>query len=268
MEYNCKVIEYEDSYHIQFYDKTLQREDNKENIMKEEIIEDKQYIQEELPIKERTKEEEYHCLKVSQNRSKNNLYRIARSNNWDLFITLTFDREKVDSSNYDEVVKKVKKFLNNLRSRGSPDLKYLLVPEFHKDGIHFHFHGLLANADSLILTDSGHTDYIGNKIYNIDNWHFGFTTATIVKDSARVSSYIGKYISKDMLNTLKNKHRYYASKNCNIQEENFYMMHFEDIMEQFADDIDYMKTVRVPISGQRIKYIEVKKRKNNNVERK
>ena len=33
-----------------------------------------------------------HCLQVSCNRSKNNLFRIARSNNCDIFATFTFKK--------------------------------------------------------------------------------------------------------------------------------------------------------------------------------
>ena len=43
------------------------------------------------------------------NRAKNKIYRIARSNNWDWFITLTFDRTKTDASDYDTVINKLQK---------------------------------------------------------------------------------------------------------------------------------------------------------------
>lgn len=261
MQYNCKVIDYGDTFHVQFYSRNIEREDNKDINLREDIINDSQFEQQE--IIERSEEEKARCIKVSQNRSKNNLYKIARSNKWDYFITLTFDRNKVDSSNYQLVQKKLKTYMSNLRRR-NPDLKYLFVPEFHKDGIHYHFHGLLANCNDLIFVDSGHKDFLNNTIYNITNWSFGFTTATIVKDSSRVSSYIGKYITKDLLNTLPNQHRYYASRNCNVCEEIFYNIPYDDFMNEFLDDIQYMKSVAVPMSGQIIKYFEIKKRENKN----
>ena len=197
MFYNCKIIEYQDSFHIEFYEKGIKRNEEKEiEILTDENID---HIYTDTNGK-RSNEQINHCLNVSKNRSKRNLYRIARSNNWEWFITLTFDQKKTDSSNYDLVVSKLKNYLQNLRKRKCPDLKYLIVPEFHKDGKHFHFHGLLSGVNDFIFEDSGHTDFMDNKIYNIINWNknLGFTTATKIIDNARVTSYIGKYITKDL----------------------------------------------------------------------
>lgn len=257
MFYNCKIIEYQDSYHIEFYDKGIKRSDEtKQEILTDDNI-DHIYAD---TNSERSAEQITHCLNVSKNRSKRNLYRIARSNKWDYFITLTFDRTKTDSSNYDLVVSKLKNHLQNLRKRKCPDLKYLIVPEFHKDGIHFHFHGLLANVDSFIFEDSGRTDFLGNTIYNITNWNkkIGFTTATKIKDNGRVTSYIGKYITKDLMNNLKYKRRYYASENCYISDEVLYNISYSKLIESISSDIQYISTI--PIQGvNRIKYIEVSK---------
>ena len=203
MAYNVKVLNYRDSTHIEFYTKPI-LEDQKKDVdnitgvipkdspKQIKIIEDLQ-----MDLKKE------HSMQTSVNRSKNNLYRIARSNDWDYFITITFDREQTDSSDYREVVKKITKWLNNMQQRGSAKMKYLIVPEFHKDGIHYHFHGLLANCDNLNLVDSGHIDKMGEKIYNISNWKYGFTTAVKIKDNGKVTSYIGKYITKDLLNKSK-----------------------------------------------------------------
>ena len=165
-----------------------------------------------LPIDENIEKKSERAQKVASNRAKQNVYALARANVWDWFLTFTFDREKVDSSNYDLTLKKIRKWLNNQQQRYAPDLKYLIVPELHKDGIHYHFHGLLANCEKMKFVDSGITKK-GKKIYNLESFKFGFTTASKVTDSKKVSSYIVKYITKDLSKSLFGHHRYLASKN-------------------------------------------------------
>lgn len=257
--YNTKIIDYGDYLHIEFFDKCIKRsEDEDTKNIKEEI--ENEIIDYQNIDDEKKKE---HCLKTSVNRSKNNLYHIARSNKWDLFITITFNRNKTDSSDYVACSKKITNFLNNLRKR-NPELKYLVVPELHKDGIHYHYHGLLANVDCIELEDSGKVDFTGEKIYNIKNWRdrkgesLGFTTATYIKNQSAVRNYIGKYITKELMQKLKYKKRYYASKNVNLCYESFHLFQLYDLYDMFGDNISYAKTVT--INGiNRIKYFEVKK---------
>ena len=73
-------------------------------------------------------------LVVSQNRTLNKIYEISRSNDWDYFLTLTFNPEKVNSYDYEEVTKKLSQWIKNMKRKYAPDLKYLLVPERHKSG--------------------------------------------------------------------------------------------------------------------------------------
>lgn len=258
MNYNCKISEYEDYFHVEIFNKSISRKDLPTN---EEIINDEpniDFIYDDTN-KNRTPEEIEHCLNVSKNRSKRNLYHIARSNKWDWFITLTFDRKKTDASDYDMVISKLKNWLQNTRKRKCPDLKYLIVPEFHSDGINFHFHGLLANIDCFELEDSGKCDFAGNKIYNITNWkkNYGHCTATRIIDNARVTSYIGKYITKDLMNNLKYKHRFYASDNCYSSNIELFDWSFDDCLEVCGDDLSYIKTVRTP--DNQIHYMEISK---------
>lgn len=158
-------------------------------------------------------------LSVSLNRSKQNLIGILRANRWDYFITFTFNPKLVDSRNYYDVCMKAGKFMNNLRTRFCPDLKYVLVPELHKDGEHYHLHGVIGNSDGLQVRVSGKSDRHGRIIYNIPSWKYGFNTATEVDNTCKVSNYIAKYITKDTDHLLKGKRRYWASHNCMLREE-------------------------------------------------
>lgn len=247
MEYNCRLINYPTGQHVTFYKKTIEtgRETN-ENF-------NKSYQKEN-----REKQEEAHCKSVSLKHTKNRIYQIARSNTWEWFITLTFDRNKTDSSDYLEVVTKFTKYFNNIQQRKCPSLKYLIVPELHADNTHYHFHGLLANCDGLHFKYSGHTDRkSGRPIFNIMDWTLGFTTATRVEDSSRVSSYITKYITKDVMLFLKNKKRYYCSRNVDIAEPEYFIMDEEDFQTVYKDKISYCKTITVQEAYQQISYYEL-----------
>lgn len=166
-----------------------------------------------------------------------------------------------NARDYDLLSDKVSKWLNNLRSRYAPDLKYLLVPELHKDGVHYHFHALIANTGNIQFIDSGikHND---NIIYNIGNWKFGFTTASKVIDSARASSYITKYITKDLCSVTKFKKRYWSSRNCDRPKVRTYCLPYEEI-GKFLDDnihlLQYTKEVVIDSCGLAVTYIEMKK---------
>ena len=187
--YNCRRYQYETGEHITFYHHAI-------NAGKEKS--EDSLLNKTHDISDRTPEAEKHAMTVSASRAKNNVYRIARSNKWDWFITLTFDRTKTDASDYDLVLYRLKIFLNNLQKRKCPDMKYIIVPELHKDKEHYHFHGLLANVDNLTFKAWKVDRKKKQIIYNITDWSYGFTTATKVLDTGRVSSYITKYITKSV----------------------------------------------------------------------
>lgn len=248
--YNCKVTDYGDSLHIEYFHCPIKRTvKEKENTITSVI--QKQILSDMNDTKDNEKSTFF-----SVNRSKRNLYHIARSNVWEYFITLTFNRDYTDASNYDEVSKKVRHWLSNLKLRASPDFKYIVVPELHKDGINYHFHGLISNIGNLYISDSGKIDKSGKIIYNLPCWKWGFSTATKIESNERVTNYLGKYITKDLMNRLKNKKRYYASQNVNLApvfEEN---INRDDLYDYFeADKIKSLKTIGTGYN--RITYIEV-----------
>ena len=129
-------------------------------------------------------------------RAKRELFRTAACNpDLSIFVTFTQSPELVnDRYDYKEAVRRLGMWLDNrVRRHG---LKYIMVPELHQDGA-IHWHGLLSE-NGLDLVDSGHRDRKGEIIYNVKNWHWGFTTATRVKDHGACCRYVSKYISKQM----------------------------------------------------------------------
>lgn len=136
---------------------------------------------------------------------------------WEYFITLTFDFRKVGEYTHEKAIELLKKWINNQKHQ-NPSMIYLLVPEFHKESGHIHFHGLIANVPKWRFSEArnprtnGLIKVNGLQIYNLDNYKLGFTTISIVQDQEKVSNYISKYATKDLI-TLKNKKRYWYSRN-------------------------------------------------------
>lgn len=258
-EYNCRIYNYPTGTHVTFFSKTISRE-VKEDVNGDEEIMYKEEEKEETKENEeceRTQEQIEHSLRVSMNRTKNSIYNVARSNIWEWFITLTFDRKKVDSSDYNTVVKKLSKFMNNLNQRKCPNLKYLIVPELHADKTNYHFHGLLANCDGLDFKESRKKDFNGNVIYNIKNWSFGFTTATKVINTGRVSSYITKYMTKDVMEFIPHKRRFYINRNVEKIEPILEMVSQKDFFKTYGSQIKYTKTVSIPEAHMHVEYYEL-----------
>lgn len=195
-------------------------------------------------------------LRSSGNRSKACVYDIARSNCWEWFLTFTFSSKKVDRYNYDVCVRLLSKWLNNLR-RKAPDLKYIVVPEQHKDCA-WHFHGLFAGCSGLTFSDSGITDSSGRKVYNLSDYKLGFSTATVVTSSQRAATYISKYVTKDLASKTAGKKRYWASRNCSRPQEETYSIPgaFLDKLRNLEIDADYMKRVSTP-TGNVVTYVEM-----------
>ena len=199
-------------------------------------------------LKELQKREQENAYR-SYRRTKNSIYDYSKQAMWKYFITLTFDGAKVDRYDFSECMKKARKWFNNQRNRKAPDLKYLVVPEQHKDGA-WHIHGLLADTGDMTFTDSGHKTKGGETVYNLTGWRYGFSTATKVKDTYKCSGYICKYITKDLCEVTKGKHRYFVSNNINEVKEELFLVDTEDVdafIEELTDslgaNLTYEKTV-------------------------
>lgn len=205
----------------------------------------------------RTEEEEKHCIDVSLARTKNTIYNIARSNEWKWFVTFTFNREKTDASDHDVIMKRMSKNLDNTKQRRCPNLKYIVVPELHSDKTNYHFHGLFTGCDELQFVFSGKFDKKGRPVFNIPSWSWGWSTATLVGDSASASNYICKYITKDTEHYLNGKRRYLSNADRTTAEKYFIENSKTDIITEFADDISYIKDVVVKPAYRKCTYIEL-----------
>lgn len=267
MNYNVKTIEYVDSVQVRTYKRPV-------------TVSNKITFPEQKQIsksKERTQKQIEHSIESSVNRTINQIYMLSRANRWDYFITLTIDLQKLDSTDFNLISQKLNIWTNNLKKRYAPDLKYIIVPELHKDKRKWHFHGLFANIGKMSLDFSGKVcigkyiyDYVqkpfATKIYNIPLWKYGFSTATVIRDPSRASSYITKYVTKDLCRVLPNQHRYLASQNVDKPIERVFNIAYEDltrIYRKYLGQIAYMSKVKIPDAGQEIIYMELSKEKGN-----
>lgn len=138
----------------------------------------------------------------------------ALCNDFKFFVTLTLSPEKIDRYSLVDAIKRMRSWLDNRVRRNG--LKYILVPEQHKDGA-FHFHGFF--NDALEMFDSGTLKIDGKKkpmrprserqrqellaacakpVYNISDWQLGFSTAIeIYGDYNAAIGYVSKYITKE-----------------------------------------------------------------------
>ncbi|MBQ6996565.1 MAG: hypothetical protein IJN64_19115 [Lachnospiraceae bacterium] len=145
-------------------------------------------------------------------RAKNAVKELAICNPWDFWCTFTISPTKYDRHNLDSYFRDFAKFLNNYNSYNCPvehKVKYLLVPEQHKDGA-WHLHGFIKGIKPTDLC-TNENGYLTWKQYNKK---FGFISMDSIKNMDKCSSYILKYMTKDSDKNVTdlNRHLYYASK--------------------------------------------------------
>lgn len=148
-------------------------------------------------------------------RAKARVREISLCNEFRWFCTLTLSPERIDRYNECAVIRKLGIWLSNAAQRKG--LKYVLVPERHKDGA-IHFHGFL--SDALSVVDSGTVKRPGHKkptkprsaaqraawlgeggkvVYNLPEWTWGYSTAMeLTGNYPAAVAYVCKYIGKDL----------------------------------------------------------------------
>lgn len=161
--------------------------------------------------KKKRDREDYVPAISSVRRTKTTVQDIVLCNDFDLFCTFTFDPKKIDRYNYNKCLSCMRRWFSHQRElslKYGKTLKYIVIPEQHKDGA-WHFHGLMSGYSST-LKDTGLRTQSLRKIYNITSFRSGFTTAVQIDDKRAVSTYITKYISKSFIKTF-NGRRFFCS---------------------------------------------------------
>lgn len=165
---------------------------------------------------------------------------LGLNNKWEYFLTITFDpkdkKNFPDGYSHDQAIILLTKWINNQKHQNK-NMSYLLVSEFHKKG-QLHFHGLFSNVPKwkfspAINPKTGREIYKnGVQIFNLDDYKYGYTTISYIQDSEKVSYYLSKYITKELIN-LKNKKTFWYSRD--LLKPSITYHHIEGDFKEYLD---------------------------------
>lgn len=194
-------------------------------------------------------------LEESLSRTRSKIYELSACNPWEYFVTLTISPDGHNRHDLKTFYKELSKWLNNIKYRSGVDIKYLLIPEPHKDGA-WHFHGLFYGIPDNWLTEFSMNDTLPYKVRklisqgrHIYNWNgyaekFGYVTCERIINFEACAKYVTKYITKELVKTSVglNNHLYYCSKGLLRAErirKGYLVKQFEP---DFANDFVAVKT--------------------------
>lgn len=144
-------------------------------------------------------------------RARSMLEQIGNCNTWQYFVTFTIDGSKYDRFDFSAFYKPFSNFVRNYKKTFGVKFDYVFVPEQHADGA-WHLHGLVNGLPLEHLRpfrlDEHLPYFIRDKLLQgiqLYDWtafaeRFGWTIVEPLRDAARASSYITKYIGKGFAN--------------------------------------------------------------------
>lgn len=150
-------------------------------------------------------------------RAKQKIFEYAYCNDWQYFVTLTIDEKKYDRTNLKKYYNDFSIFLRNYGARNNIKISYLFIPELHKDKKSWHMHGFIMGLpiEHLQINSNGYLDWFSY------SKKFGYISLDFIKDKEKCSSYITKYISKNLSDCVAdlNAKMYYCSKGLKTATE-------------------------------------------------
>ena len=156
----------------------------------------------------------------SAQRSKRQIIEYGLSNHWDYMVTITIDSNKKNRYDTNKTTKQLRTFLRMIRERYEPNLKFIIVPELHKDKA-IHYHGLIKISDqhlTFVKERKGAFIYEHSKF----SQSFGFNEFTKIYDHQEfITYYISKYITKSLKERITSQ-RFYASQNLEKPKKTYY----------------------------------------------
>lgn len=165
-------------------------------------------------------------------RSKSKIFELAFCNPWDWFFTGTINPNKQDRTDLELFHKQLTQWLRDYNKKYKLNIKFLFVPEKHKDGKSWHIHGFIYGLPIEHLKQFQVGDVMGkglaDKVQKGDivyNWlayfnRFGFCDLEPIRNHEAVSKYVTKYINKELANSVTelNAHTYYHSRGLKFAE--------------------------------------------------
>lgn len=184
-----------------------------------------------------------YCQKQSYN-LRDKIRDYLRNNHFSAFLTLTFNPELIDSTDFEAVQKVLREWLKKMKRR-NPDFQYLAVPELHKKvrengkrGIHWHIvvDKLPARWKRKIDKKTGRKVYHhGLAVHKIPDWSWGYSDVTKIDDKIKTSNYVVKYITKELydpaMGVPKGSHHFLKSKGLEQAETLYLNLTVEEIQK-------------------------------------
>lgn len=160
----------------------------------------------------------------SISRTKSRVFELAACNEFQHFCTFTQDEKLRDRFDLSEFRKDFAQLVRNINRGRETKIKYLLIPEKHKNGA-WHMHGLLSGLQPDDLRPFELTENIperlkkmirgGTAVYDWTRYRraFGYFTCTEIESREACAKYVTKYISKDLQKTVREggEHLFFAS---------------------------------------------------------
>ena len=160
----------------------------------------------------------------SISRTKSRVFELAACNEFQHFCTFTQDEKLRDRFDLSDFRKDFAQLVRNINRGRETKIKYLLIPEQHKNGA-WHMHGLLSGLQSDDLRPFELTENIperlkkmirgGTAVYDWTRYRraFGYFTCTEIESREACAKYVTKYISKDLQKTVREsgEHLFFAS---------------------------------------------------------
>lgn len=208
-----KVIQ--GTFKIGGYDKDEKIQENKDNQIS--CLQDKEVA---------TKNSFDFKLSQSLSRSRQKIFELIECNSFTYFCTFTLNPDKYDRNNLDKFIKDFSQYIRDLRKKYNYDIKYLFIPELHKNG-GWHLHGVMdlpIDCLSRFNKDDKLPKYIIDHIDTLYNFvgyqnKFGYCVLESIREKSRVASYITKYITKDLAKGIdKNKKCFFHSRKLKTAE--------------------------------------------------
>ena len=215
------------------------------------------------------KEEPPQRLANNLSRARTTIFELALCNDWEYFITLTLDPKKYDRTNLPLFRKDLSRFIRNYRAKYNANIRYLLIPENHKDGA-WHMHGFLTGLPEshlrLFTLDEHLPYYIRRKLeagQSVFEWEayrkkFGFCDIEPIRNLEATSKYVTKYVTKAFHSGVieAGGHLYYASQKLNRSTVIARGQIKPDANIDFDYENEYVKTKWYPASENPEDYIE------------
>lgn len=196
----------------------------------------------------RNKKNSINDRKLNNNlvRAKTTIKEYALCNEFEYFITLTLDSKKYNRYDLKTYIKDLSQFIRDYRKKYKSDIQYLLIPETHKDNA-WHIHGLIKGVKNEHLVNFDNVVNAPEKLKNKEYYNFelyqkkfGFCSFGKIKDINKISSYITKYINKELGKNIDlGQKAYYVSRGLK-KAETIKKGHLENVLEYDFEN-EYVK---------------------------